>query len=182
MTTQSENPYSGWRLFLTSMWRRAMSPLKEPTYIFYFLVCMLAGAIGIWAAITEAWLDLGEDRSLFKILSHEGTFKAIVTFFVALGSASCAKIIMTEDKEKHLRGLFTLLLFVFASMAIVAFVVGYKNPTGGLPLAAIGTGLAVFTWWIANWDDHSYGQDAGNPTLGGSPRKDAAGDTEGFTV
>ena len=143
---------------------------------------MLAGAIGIWAAMTEAWLDLGENRALLPILSNEGTFKAIVTFFVALGSASCAKIVMTEDKEKHLRGLFMLLLFVFAGIAVAAFVVGYQDPAGGMPLAVVGTVLAIFTWWIANWDDRSYGQDADNPTLGGSTDNDPAGDTKGFTV
>lgn len=164
------------------MWRRATSPLKEPTYVFYFLVCMFAGAIGIWAAMTEAWLDLCDEISLFLILADEGTFKAIVTFFVALGSASCAKLIMTEDKEKHLRGLFTLLLFVFAGLAIAAFFFGYRNPPRGLPLAVCGTILAVFTWWVANWDDRSYGQDTETPTLGGNPTGDAAGDTEGFTV
>ena len=180
--TEPVSPRPEWRLLGRSLLARTVSPIRQPTYIFYFLVCMLAGATGIWAAMTEAWLTLREGSPIRTIVVGEGTFKATVTFFVALGSASCAKIVMTEDKEKHLRGLFTLLLFVFAVIAAVAFVVGYRAPTDGMLLAGIGTVLAIFAWWIANWDRKAYNQPEKTPALGGSPGKDAAGDTIGFKV
>lgn len=180
--TKPEPSRSGWHLLAKSIFARVVSPLREPTYIFYFLVCMVAGAIGIWAAMTEAWLALDDDWSFHPILSDDGTFKAIVTFFVALGSASCAKIVMIEDEEKHLRALFTLLLFVFAVIATAAFFIRYHDSTNGMPLAIVGTALAAFTWWIANWDEDSYGQGKNDASLGGDPENEAAGDTEGYTV
>ena len=180
--TEPASPRSGWRLLAKSILTRTFAPFRQPTYIFFFLVCMLAGAIGIWAAIIEAWLALDDDWSLHAVLFDEGSFKAIVTFFVALGSASCAKIVMTEDKEKHLRGYFTFLLFSFVVIAVAAFFLRYQDPADGMPLAIFGTVLAMFTWWIANWDDHSYEQVREIATLGGSPGKEAAGDTEGFKV
>ena len=108
---EPENSNSGWSLFKKELWRRTSSPQKQPTYVFYFLVSMIAGAIGVWAAMTETWLGLTKDQSMLIILSSDGTFKSMVTFFAALGSASCARIVMVEDKEKHLRGFFYTIPF-----------------------------------------------------------------------
>ena len=180
--SQGKNPHSGWRLFKKEFLNRTLSPFTQPSYVWYFLASMVAGTIGIWATIGEGLLNLPEGDPVSTVLSNDGTFRSILTFFTALGSASCARIVMIEDKAKHLRSFFGLLMLLFSVYAIVTFVVGTRDLPTAVDMAIIGSVLAMITWWMANWDEEAYEQEADAASLGGDPKKEAAGGTEDYKL
>lgn len=177
MMNKGKNPSSGWPLFRQEFSNRAISPFKQPTYFWYFLASMGAGTIGIWMTVGEDLLFSTADPSVSPAFSEDKLFRSILTFFAALGSASCARIVMIEDKAKHLRSFFVFLLLMFFFFAIATFAVGTRDSIAGLNMAIGGAVVAIITWWMANWDEGSYGQEPDAASLGGDPEADAAGDT-----
>ncbi|WP_028957479.1 hypothetical protein [Sulfitobacter sp. 20_GPM-1509m] len=163
-----------------TLWKRVSHPFGKPTYVFYFLLSMIIGAVGIWIALIESVVMLSND--VVSLQASSNVFQSILTFFAAVGSISCVQVLIMEDEDKHLRGLFILVLFLFLILAGAA---AFAEPIApGLPYPAltIGTILAIVTWWIANWDDKKFSQANAQAPLGGNLSDDAAGDTEGFTV
>ena len=174
---KGKKPSSGWPLFRREFSNRAISPFKQPTYFWYFLASMGAGTIGIWMTVGEGLLFSTVDPSTSNSLSGDKVFRSILTFFAALGSASCARIVMIEDKAKHLRSFFVFLLLMFFFFAIATFAVGTTDPIAGLNMAIGGAVVAIITWWMANWDEDAYGQETDAAPLGGNPEAEAAGET-----
>lgn len=169
-----------WVLLGETLWKRVSQPFAKPTYVFYFLLSMIIGAVGIWIALIENAFMLSNG-----VVSPQGgsnVFQSILTFFAAVGSISCVQVLIMEDEDKHLRGLFILVLFLFLILAGTAAFAEPIAPRLTYPALAIGTVLAIFTWWIANWDDKKFSQANTQAPLGGNLNDDAAGDTEGFTV
>lgn len=143
----------------------------------YFLLALILGAIGVWVAFVEGIVANWQDGT------KETLFRAILTFFPAIGSLACVQVIIVEDSQKSLRALFSLLLIVFLSLAIISGVAHHYNATLGYWLSAIGTVLAVPSWWLANSDQESF-KDTTDPanSLGGSLDNEPAGDTKGFAT
>ena len=115
--------------------------------------------------------------------TQESFFRALVTFFPAIGSLACVQVIIGEDSQKSLRALFSLLLIVFLSLAIISGLAYPIDATLGFKFSTIGTVLAVLSLWLAN-GDQEYFKETTNPfdSMGGETKKEPAGDTEGFTL
>lgn len=169
-----------WKQLGTTLRNRLLHPFGKPTYVFYFLLSMAIGAVGIWIALIET--AIGVSAGSTASTSSSEVFQSMLTFFAAVGSISCVQVLIMEDENKHLRVLFVLVLFFFLVLAGVAAFAGPVLP--GLPGPALTTGmvLAVVTWWIANWDDKKFSQTDSQAPLGGDADDDAAGGTEGFTI
>ena len=157
--------------------KRLKEPLQQPPFVFYFLLALTLGALGVWAALAEGLIAHWEEDTpkLF--------FRALWTFFPAIGSLACIQVIIVEDDQKSLRALFSLLLVAFLLLAIISRTVYPHNATLAFAVTGIGTVLAVLIWWLANGDHDSF-KDTTDPEdpMGGSVEKELAGDTHGFVT
>lgn len=170
----SRGPWAG---LIFELRKRLLEPLNQPSFILYFLLALILGAMGVWVALVEGIIANWQNDT------QESFFRALQTFFPAIGSLACVQVIIIEDSQKSLRALFSLLLIVFLSLAIVSGVAYSLNAPLGFRLTAIGTGLAVLSWWLANSDQEPFQEttDPANP-IGGPVENELAGDTEGFAT
>ena len=166
-----------WLLLVRDLWERLYMPFSQPSYLFFFTLSMAIGATGIWAAIVEAFVLQKPEVSVW---TNPSVFKSIVTYCAALGSLSCIRVIVVEDKMKHLRTLFCLLLFLVFSCAVVAAMAEFQEPGGGYPYVFLCMALAIITWWLANWDRHSFSQVSPKQSMGGSLGNQLAGDARDY--
>ncbi len=166
-----------WVALAEELWKRLLEPLKQPSFVMYFLLALILGAMGVWAALAEGIIARWQDDT------QELFFRAFVTFFPAIGSLACVQVIIVEDSQKSLRALFSLLLIVFLSLAIVSGLAYPQNAPLGFRLTAIGTGLAILSLWLANNNQEPFKEttDPAN-SIGGSVENEPAGNTEGFTT
>ena len=171
-----------WITLAKALGKRLFCPFLQPAYVFFFALSMTIGATGIWVAITEAWITTRSQMPPASIWTDPSVFKSILTFFAALGSLSCIQVIVVEDKEKNLRALLCVLLIAFILLALLAALFESHAPGTGYPYLAVGTFLAVVTWWIANWDDKKYTQDSSQGAIGGNTDTPPAGETEGYKL
>ena len=173
---------SEWVMLVKTLWARLYRPLFEPAYVFFFVLSMVIGATGIWVAIAEAWLT-DSSKTLYESISADpSVFKSVLTFFVALGSVSCIKVIVVEDREKNLRAFLCLPLVAFIVIAIMATLTEDAVSGAGNRYLIGGTCLALLTWWIANWDKDKFGQTDSTAAMGGGTDEPPAGDTEGYSL
>lgn len=166
-----------WAALIFELWKRLWEPLKQPSFTMYFLLALILGAMGVWVALVEGIVANWQNDT------QEPFFRALLTFFPAIGSLACVQVIIVEDSQKSIRALFSLLLIVFLSLAIVSGVAYTQNTSLSFRLTAIGTVLAVLSWWLANSDQESFKEttDPAHP-IGGSVENELAGDTEGFAT
>lgn len=169
--------------------KRLVSPIGQPSYVFFFLASMMIGATGVWVALAEAWLTLTASSqpgvanpTLTSIWQDPSVAKSILTFFAGLGSLSCMQIIVVEDTQKNLRSFAIVLLLAIISLAIIAALKDHVSQGDGHLYLISGTFLAVVTWWIANWDDGKYSQIPAVEALGGEVDDAVAGDNGGFKL
>ena len=143
----------------------------------YFILALMLGAMGVWAALAEGLIANWQDNTA------QAFFRALLTFFPAIGSLACVHVIIVEDSQKSLRAVFSLLLIILVSLAIVSGVAYPHDATLGFALTFLGTGLAVLSWWLANSDQERF-TDTPEPddSIGGSDKNEPAGDTAGFTT
>ena len=166
-----------WAALIFELWKRLREPLKQPSFVMYFLLALILGAMGVWAALAEGVIAKWQNDT------QEPFFRALVTFFPAIGSLACVQVIIVEDSQKSLRALFSLLLIVFLTLAIVSGLVYPQNATLGFKLTVIGTGLAILSLWLANSDQEPF-KEPTDPadSIGGTLENEPAGDTEGFAT
>lgn len=171
------NSRGPWAALTSELWKRLREPFKQPSFVMYFLLAIALGAMGVWAALAEGIIAKWQNDT------QEPFFRALLTFFPAIGSLACVQVIILEDGQKSLRALFSLLLIIFLSLAIVSGVAYPQNATLGFGLTKIGTGLAVLTLWLANSDTERFKETTdATDSIGGPIENDPAGDTEGFTT
>ena len=115
-----------WAALIFELWKRLREPLKQPSFVMYFLLALILGAMGVWAALAEGVIAKWQNDT------QEPFFRALVTFFPAIGSLACVQVIIVEDSQKSLRALFSLLLIVFLTLAIVSGLVYPQNATLGV--------------------------------------------------
>lgn len=171
---------SEWSRLGSMLENRIFTPIENPAYIFFCLISMLIGSIGIWVAIFQAFENGPSPNTAENFWANPSIFQSILTVFAAIGTVSCVQIVMTEDDEKHFRSLFVLLLLILLAVAIMAALVGVENPYLGYLLLLVGFCLATFSWWIANWDNLKFKQKDQNSPLGGKPDSDLAGSDSGY--
>ena len=169
-----------WKQLFSALITRFKEPWAKPTYVFYFVLSMLIGAIGIWVSLANLFVTSQPPNQ--PSVADVGLFQSVLTFFAAVGSVSCVQVLIMEDEEKHLRSFFIFLLFVFIALALSAALVGFNDPNSAWPFLTIGTFLAVVTWWVANWEDGKFGQSDNQAALGGPSEDEPIGDSEGFSV
>jgi len=180
IASRQDDHSSEWTQLGSTIWKRFSQPFGKPTYVFYFLLSMIIGAVGVWIALLESLIS--SQAGTVAAASNPEVYQSILTFFAAVGSISCVQILIMEDDDKHLRVLFVLVLFLFIILAAAAAFSGLVAPALSNPILMTGTALAALTWWIANWDDGKFGQANAQAPLGGDPDDEAAGDTEGFAI
>ena len=166
-----------WVALIVELWKRLWEPLKQPSFVMYFLLALILGAMGVWAALVEGVIAKWQDDT------QEVFFRALVTFFPAIGSLACVHVIIVEDSKKFLRSLFSLLLIVLLSLAILSGLTYPQNAPLGFRLTAIGTGLAVLSLWLSNSNQEPF-KETTEPanSIGGTVENEPAGNTEGFTT
>jgi len=174
--------FSEWARLIETLWGRLYRPLFEPAYLIFFVLSMVIGATGIWVAIADTWLTESSRAPHDSVWTDPSVFKSVLTFFVALGSLSCIRVIVTEDRQKNLRAFLCLLLVAFIIIAVIAALTENVASGGGVPYLTWGTVLALVTWWIANWDEKKFVQADSNAPMGGDADVPPAGNTEGFSV
>ena len=173
---------SEWVMLIKTLWVRLYRPLFEPAYVFFFVLSMVIGATGIWLAIAEAWLTDSSKTLYESIRADPSVFKSVLTFFVALGSLSCIRVIVVEDRQKNLRAFLCLPLVAFIVIAVIAALTETVASGVGNCFLVGGTVLALVTWWIANWDEEQFVQTDSNVAIGGDTDEPPAGGTEGYSV
>lgn len=166
-----------WTALTSELWKRLREPIKQPSFVMYFLLALTLGATGVWVALVESLIAKSQNDT------QQSLFRALLTFFPAIGSLACVHVIIVEDSKKSLRALFVLLLFAFVSLAIVSGVTYPQRTTLGFTLTGIGTGLAALSWWLANADQERF-KESPKPrdAIGGSTESEPAGNTEGFAT
>lgn len=169
-----------WAQLGHTLWKRIYQPFGKPTYVFYFMLSMGIGAVGVWISLIESATIYANEMETTQ--GYANVFQSILTFFAAVGSISCVQVLIMEDEDKHLRGLFVLIMFLFLILAGTAAFAEPIAPRLPSPALVVGTLLAAVTWWIANWDDKKFSQANAQASLGGDADDDAAGDTEGFKI
>lgn len=169
-----------WAQLGSTVWRRIAEPIARPTYVFYFLLSMIIGSVGVWISLVDVMIS--NDGITGVNFAESELYQSILTFFAAVGSISCVQILIVEDSDKNLRSLFVLVLILFLVLATLAALLGTSAQEFAVPIIVLGTLLAALTWWIANWDDGKFAQTNPEAPLGGSPGDEAAGDTEGFNI
>lgn len=171
------NSRGPWTALGLELRKRFHEPFKQPSFVLYFLLALILGAMGVWAALTEAILRDWQDGT------HEPLFRAVVTFFSAIGSLACVQVIIVEDGHKSLRALFSLLLIAFLSLAILSVIAYPHNAPFASKLTVVGTGLAVLCLWLVSTDQERFKETtAAEDAIGGPADKEPAGDTEGFAT
>ncbi|MEM8971850.1 MAG: hypothetical protein AAGD43_07310 [Pseudomonadota bacterium] len=173
-SSQNEDDPREWAELGKTLRDRFLQPFAKPTYVFYFILSMAIGAVGIWIALIESSLGIST--------TTPAVFQSMLTFFAAVGSISCVQVLIMEDEDKHLRVLFVLVLFLFLALAGFAAIAEQLVPKLLVPVVTGGIALAMVTWWIANWDDKKFSKTSAQAPLGGDADDDAAGDIEGFTI
>ena len=171
-----------WAMLTKTLWVRLYRPIFEPAYLIFFVLSMAIGATGIWVAIAETWLTESSKTLYDSIWADPSVFKSVITFFAALGSLSCIKVIVVEDRQKNLRAFLCLLLVAFIIIAVIAALTESVASGAGIPYLIGGTLLALVTWWIANWDETKFVQTDSNAAMGGDTEVPPAGDTKGFSL
>ena len=166
-----------WVALGLELWSRLKEPLKQPSFVIYFLLALLLGATGFWMTLAERMLAASHTDTQHSL------FRALLSVFPAIGTLACVHVIIVEDSKKSLRALFVLLVFAFVSLAILSRIVYPQSETLGFTLTYIGTGFAALSWWIANADPQRFTErpDPDAP-IGGSVENDPAGNTEGFVT
>ena len=176
------NESTEWKNLFVMLGKRLTDPLGRPAYVFFFVVSLLIGAMGIWVALVEAWFTLEPGQRQSDVWENPSVFISMVTFFAGLGLLSCLQVIVVEDRQKNLRALLCLVLIALVAMTVVAALLQTRDsPWTYCTVSAIAI-LAVIVWWVANADDQKFVQENPVDSLGGEPDAEAAGDTTGFAV
>lgn len=181
MANETNEP-TEWKSLFVMLGRRLTDPLGRPAYVFFFVVSILIGAMGIWVALVEAWFTLDPGQPQSAVWDNPSVFTSMVTFFAGLGSLSCLQVIVVEDRQKNLRALLCLVLIALVAMTIVAALLQTSGSSWTYCTVSAIAVLAVIVWWVANADDQKFVQENPIDSLGGEPELEAAGDTEGFAV
>lgn len=145
---------------------RLRGPVKNPTFIIYFIVAILGvGGIGIWSSLS----------------SLDGTIigASLYTYFLALAAASAFDLVLAEKQRKYIRAITIAIGVVIITLAIRMI----AHPIGAFSIGCGIGGYAVATllWWIANADNPNLSDDTANVT-GGDTNKPTSGSTEGFII
>ena len=171
-----------WTTLMKEIWKRLYSPILQPSYVFFFLISIVIGATGVWVAGFEAYLESPSHKTITSTMADGRVFNAIITFFAAVGSVACIQFIVVEDRLKHLRAFFCLVMVVLISLAVMAAVSDYRASEHRYYYLIAGTTVAILTWWIANWDEGKYRQPSSLEPLGGDSDETVAGDTKEFSL
>lgn len=171
------NSREPWIALFIELRNRMCEPIKQPSFVMYFILALILGAMGVWVALAESIIAKWQHDT------QEPLFRALVTYFPAIGSLACAQVIIIEDSQKSLRALFTLLLIIFLTLAIISGLAYPHNETMGFRLTMFGTGLAALCLWLANHNQEPF-KETTNPadSIGGALENELAGDTEGYTT
>lgn len=137
--------------------KRYSAPFKQPSVAIYFFVALIFGALGVWYSIIESVIINGATESRVENIMpttslwfSEPVFRALLTYFPALGVVSCVQIIISEDEKKGLRSLFSFLLLFLLAAAVVAAVIFSLKPKLAVFLVQLGVVVAAASWWLAN--------------------------------
>jgi len=133
-----------WRVLRTTLLARSVRPARHPSFVLYFVVAvLLVGAAGVWFELHKLIFDMSATRSLSAIRT------SLVTFFPALAGSACMQIVLAEDEHKSMRAVAVCLL---TGLSILALVISPATVGDvlALVLAAVGSVVALWTWWIAN--------------------------------
>lgn len=156
---------SHWKSLRQEIKKRCYLPLSQPAFILYFFfVIVIVGGLGVFI-------------KLYRVLSMEvtpqdtlGLAQDLSTYLLAMIAASFVDLDFSESSNlTSLRMFGFALLLIGAMFGIISQIT--TNSNLALGSACAGTALALFLWWIANYDNSKLMEktpDPNNP-MGGNP-------------
>jgi len=164
-----------WRVLRTELSARLKNPIRSPEFVIYFVVViLLIGLMGVGLTfVTELKMTQDDCNHQF---SHIHVCLAIVSYFIALLTASAADLILSSrhlDNERSsndsqsisaksnhkplkMIGVGAILL----GLVILLCVMFFENLLSGecrtwmeYSFSVIGFLLSLFIWWISNSDN-----------------------------
>lgn len=168
---------NSWILLAKELWGRFARPWGQVSFVLYFLMAIIIGGFGVWFTLVQGVLsNWGQD-------TLELFFRAVLTYFPAIGALACVQVAIMEDDHKYMRAFFMLLLIIFVILALISGLFYSRNSELSFVLVLIGTFLALVSWWVVNSQEDRL-MDTPEPTaaLGGSSEEEPAGDTEDYKL
>ena len=87
------NSRGPWAALAVELWKRLREPLRQPSFVLYFLLALAFGATGVWVTLVEGIVAEWQNNT------REPYFRALLTFFPAIGSLACVHVIIVEDSK-----------------------------------------------------------------------------------
>jgi hypothetical protein len=138
---------SPWSKLCRELITRCTKPIGQPTFVIYFLVfIVLIGALGVLIKLGKIITSGATPQD------HLSLAQDLSTYLFALIAASLVDLLFSESAEMPSLKMFALSLFV---VGVIFGVISQfsTSPVLAIPSALIGTLLALFLWWIANYDN-----------------------------
>jgi hypothetical protein len=138
---------SRWKNFSHELKKRTVQPLEQPTFVFYFVVVIvIVGGLGVLIKVPKA---IGAGATSQDVLA---VAKDLSTYLLAMIAAAFVDLNFSESAKQPSLRMFALSLSIIGAICAV-----YSNFTSNSGracyIALFGTVLALFLWWIANFDN-----------------------------
>lgn len=137
---------SYWADFFRELKKRSSQPLGQPTFIFYFIfVIVLVGGLGVIIKLPRAYGSQATPEGVLSVAQD------LSTYLLATLAAAFVDLNFSESSKQSLK------MFALSMLIVGGFCAVYSNfsvdPTMASWSAIFGTVLALFVWWIANFDN-----------------------------
>lgn len=138
---------SHWVNFLRELKKRTLQPLGQPTFIFYFVfVIVIVGGLGVFIKLPKAWGAQATPEGVLTVAQD------LSTYLLATIAAAFVDLNFSESSKQSSLKMFALSIFILGGICAV-YSNFSSNPTMASYSALFGTALALFLWWIANFDN-----------------------------
>ena len=108
-----------------------------------FVISLVVGAAGIWAAAIEALLETQSQTPPQSIWEDARVFSAMLTYFAALGSLSCIHVHCRRRSAKASSYIHVLCPCRSLAAHCFAAVFEYQAPSAGYPYLTVATVVAA---------------------------------------
>ena len=163
-------------LLFPELSRRWKTPLKHVSFWTYLLVAILGiGAVGFWVETVR--FALAEKSEIDSILT------ALYTYFPAIAAGAGLQLFMDSKREEmqYMRS-FSILSIFIVGIFTVPYSTGIAKSLWAAIWGGVGVVVSIWLWWMANGCNPSFLDIDPEDSLGGDPKSEPAGNTDGFQV
>ena len=177
-----------WEALFKDIKVRLQDAGSRPDFLLYFLAIIV---VTDFATFGITWYI--ENKLTHELcchpFSHIHVILSIGAFFIALLTASSADLILSskEIKDESLRSTFMIIglgSIIIGYCIMVCAMLLEPYPVIGYILVTLGTFLAWFVWWIANYNNQNLSGGENTAPLGGevTPPSDGQSQTTAFKL